>query len=127
LLGTLLAACNQTTAETPSTSHITDQQAFAAARLAVLASLKDPDSAKFGTAFTRKTVGEGSATIFYRVTFVPVDSQTDLVCGTVNSKNSFGGYVGMAVFAYRIGRKDVFIDEGAGGQLFGTVWCGNSS
>jgi hypothetical protein len=41
---------------------------------------------------------------------------SDLVCDTVNSRNSFGGYVRMAVFAYRVSRKDVFIDEGPGGK-----------
>ena len=59
----------------------------------MLAGLKDPDSAKFGATFARKTVGEGSATIYYRMVFVPVDPRTDLVCGTVNSKNS-GRFIG---------------------------------
>ena len=110
----------------PSTADITDQQAFAAARAAVFAGLKDPDSAKFGTTFTRKTVSDGKALVF-RLRFYTVDQRTDLVCGTVNSKNSFGGYVGMAVFAYRVSRKDVFIDEGPGGERLGSIWCVDSS
>jgi hypothetical protein len=124
LIAAGLAACNQTTAEAPSTSHITDQQAFAAARSAVLANLKDPDSAKFGTTFTRKMVS--GSTVLTLLGYA-VDQRTDLVCGTVNSKNSFGGYVGMTVFAYRVGRKDVFIDEGTGGKRIGTIWCEESS
>lgn len=126
LLALALAACQTAAAPPPPTANIPDQQAFAAARAAVLADLKDPDSAKFGTTFTRKTVGDGAHTIVFRMRFVTVDERTDLVCGTVNSKNSFGGYVGMSVFAYRVGRKDVYIDEvgpvGKAEQL-GTIWC----
>jgi hypothetical protein len=44
------------------------------------ASLKDPESAKFG-----------------RIT---IDAKGALLCGEVNAKNSFGGYTGMDTFAY---------------------------
>lgn len=52
---------------------------FADARAYVVASLKDPDSARFGT-FAR---GKGS-----------------VICGQVNARNSFGGYSGMSAFVY---------------------------
>jgi hypothetical protein len=71
--------------------RVTDQQAFAAARTAVLAQLKDPDSAKFGN-FTRKK-GEANGMFL------------DIVCGSVNSKNGFGGYAGPEVFLYSVDKK----------------------
>lgn len=52
---------------------------FADARAVVVASLKDPDSARFG-AFAR---GKGSS-----------------VCGEINARNSFGGYTGPRAFVY---------------------------
>lgn len=47
------------------------------------ASLKDPDSAKFGT--------------------ITIDAKGALLCGEVNAKNSFGGYTGVNNFAYSNG------------------------
>ena len=47
------------------------------AKETILSMLKDPDSAKFGDVF----VGRNGT-----------------MCGTVNSKNSFGGYTGAQVF-----------------------------
>jgi hypothetical protein len=124
----LLVACNQTTAEAPTTtSHITDQQAFAAARSAVLASLKDPDSAKFGTVFMRKTVSGGMGAVTLKLLGITVDERTDIVCATVNSINSFGGYVGQTVFAYRVAHKDIFVDEGPGQARYGSIWCVDST
>jgi hypothetical protein len=125
-MASLAVAGCQTAAEAPSTAHITDQQAFAAARSAVLANLKDPDSAKFGASFTRKRVSMINPLFVLRG--YTVDQRTDIVCGTVNSRNSFGGYVGQSVFAYRIGHKDVFIDESIrGGERTGSIWCVDSS
>lgn len=51
--------------------------AIAAAKKAVIARLKDPDSAKFG-----------------KVVYRP----DGVVCGYVNAKNSFGGYTGEKAF-----------------------------
>ena len=71
---------------------------YAAARSAILAELKDPDSAKFGS-FSH---GAG-----------------DTICGSVNSKNSYGGYVGMAPFAYTPsnGRQPIIVYESTGNAL----------
>lgn len=40
-------------------------------------------------------------------------AQTGLVCGEVNAKNQFGGYVGFRQFAYADGKRQHFVDEGA--------------
>jgi hypothetical protein len=53
---------------------------FPDARRAIIRILKDPDSAKFGTLFERPA--------------------KRIVCGEVNSKNSYGGYTGMTPFVY---------------------------
>jgi hypothetical protein len=47
------------------------------AKATVIATLKDPDSARFG----------------------PITTDGKVICGTVNAKNAFGGYVGPKVFA----------------------------
>jgi hypothetical protein len=123
LLSVCIAACNQTTADAPTTTHISDEQAFASAKSQILASLKDPDSAKFGV-FHRKHVLSPGLTLI--LLGYPAE-KTDLVCGTVNSRNSFGGYTGAAVFAYRLGHRDVFLDEGPSGGRYGTMWCVESN
>jgi len=94
---------------------------FAAARSAVLAVFKDPDSARFGT-LTRKTVGDKFNEFEGHLRRDAVDKRTDLVCGTVNAKNGFGGYTGHVRFAYRIGRKDVFMD-GMDQLNWASAWC----
>ena len=48
-----------------------------AAKAAVIATLKDPESARFGA----------------------ITTDGKIICGTVNAKNSFGGYAGPKVFA----------------------------
>jgi hypothetical protein len=58
---------------------------FARARTAVMDSLKDPDSAKFKP-FTLVTDADGNKK----------------VCGQVNAKNAYGGYVGFTGFAYTL-------------------------
>jgi hypothetical protein len=66
---------------TSATAALSDAQLFAEARRVVLDGLKDPDSAKFGE--------------FWRL--------GDVACGTVNSKNSMGGYTGKKIFAVKDG------------------------
>ncbi len=61
---------------TAETKAKEDQELIVAARAQVRARLKDPESSRFGTAFVRNNV----------------------VCGYVNSKNSFGGYGGDQLF-----------------------------
>lgn len=67
-------------------------------RRSVLASLKDPESARFGSMAASKAT---DGTIF--------------VCGFVNARNSFGGYTGMEPFAGRMT-----------GPAFGVVYWGNT-
>jgi len=50
--------------------------------------LKDPDSAKFGVVYL---VASSKAV-------PPPKPEADTVCGYVNAKNSFGGYVGASMF-----------------------------
>ncbi len=56
------------------------------AKRAVKAQLKDPDSAEFGEVST----------------FRDADDDVRWVCGIVNAKNSFGGYVGATPFVVRV-------------------------
>jgi hypothetical protein len=64
------------------------------AKAQVLANLKDPDSARFeGLREVHLTSGGKGSTI-------------DVVCGSVNAKNSMGGYVGFLPFAYLKDVKD---------------------
>lgn len=58
---------------------------FARVRAAVMDGLKDPDSAKFKP-FTLVTDADGNKK----------------VCGQVNAKNAYGGYVGFTGFAYAL-------------------------
>ena len=59
-------------------------------------SLKDPQSAQFGQMYASE------------------DGETITVCGLVNSKNSFGGYVGMKPFMGAL-VNDKFVPIGIGG------------
>jgi hypothetical protein len=91
---------------------MSDHEAFALARQRVTESLKDPDSAKFGQHFYRKKTAWGSP--------------SDVVCGTVNGKNSFGAYTGMSTFAYRIQEDRVHIDGQDSDPMYrniGSFWC----
>lgn len=53
------------------------------AKIKVRAALKDPDSAKFGSVSAKQTPAGGI-----------------IVCGSVNSRNSFGGYTGDSSFIW---------------------------
>lgn len=67
---------------------------------AVLKTLKDPDSAKFGYAYQGK------------------DKFT--LCGAVNAKNGYGGYTGETRFIYSLGNSNVTFDDG--NQEFSETW-----
>ena len=58
---------------------------FASVKKAVSAGMKDPDSARFGN-YVAFRATEQNGTVF------------DVVCGYVNGKNSYGGYVGMTPY-----------------------------
>ena len=91
-----LAACTSTGVESPPvepsgpppTTTISNEELFKRARQAVVASVKDPDFVKFGPKFER----------YARAT--QTGQPYEVVCGTVNAKNSFGGYTGMKMFAW---------------------------
>ena len=92
----VLALCGcQTAADTVSRDTISDEAAFAMARKAVVSQLRDPSSAQFGPRLERRFV-----------------MSVDVVCGTVNAKNGYGGYTGQTIFAYRVGHdRAVFFGE----------------
>lgn len=99
----LLASCQAAEApEAPADPH-------ADARRAVLAALKDPESASFG----RMSAGKPGT-----------------VCGTVNARNGFGGYSGNRAFAWTPGKSVLvysdppdWADKGIEAQLFEAVGC----
>ncbi|SDS41792.1 hypothetical protein [Pseudomonas prosekii] len=84
-------------------SELTEAALESSAFNLVSEKLKDPDSAKFGPTVRHVVTGNEHA-----------------VCGTVNSKNGFGGYVGMKRFAYIHERATVFFDDGT--DDFVRVW-----
>lgn len=98
----LLAGC-QTTATTPSVTYsaipLTPNQ-LETVQAGVRGSLKDPGSAQFGKIVAaQNSNGETAA------------------CGTVNARNSFGGYTGMKAFVASIeksGRVTGIAIEGSG-------------
>ena len=81
-----LSACSGEHASTENGS--TDRSAIDEAKTAILSSLRDPDSARFS--------------------FVEINSM-GIVCGSVNSKNGFGGYVGFAGFWYDPRTREAFL------------------
>lgn len=69
-------------------------------------SLKDPDSARFGDVMAARAA-----------------DGTTIVCGYVNARNSFGGYVGMQPFSGVLGDLQgtpVFVAAGMGGSRSST-------
>ncbi|MGP5280306.1 hypothetical protein ACTXNJ_03740 [Pseudomonas helleri] len=77
-------------------ADIGDAKVISSAFTAVKSRLKDPGSANFGRVVRHK-----------------VAAGENVACGTVNSKNSFGGYVGEKRFIYMYERQTVVFDEGA--------------
>lgn len=77
---------------------LTDEQ-DAEAKAAVVALLKDPESARFG-----KVVGVGD----------PNGTGVYSACGSVNAKNSYGGYVGSKLFAVDKGKAILWSDRAKG-------------
>jgi hypothetical protein len=95
LVAFALAGCNVTSQRNapipsgpPPTASVPDKQLFGQARQAVLANLKDPDSAKFGTKLERRQAATRDGRPY------------EFVCGEVNAKNSFGGYTGAKMFLW---------------------------
>jgi hypothetical protein len=82
-------------------ANLTDEAVYEAAKKAVIQQLKDPDSAKFGS-LARQTKPNVRG------------EPTDIVCGAVNARNSFGGYSGMSGFVYFVGDPRVYFADGSG-------------
>lgn len=74
---------------------------LAAARAAVARKLKDPGSATFDQ-LVRKTAPNTRG------------EPTDVLCGTVNAKNSYGGFTGAKPFVYLLKIGDAYIVENNG-------------
>lgn len=93
-LALLVASCGD-----PGAHQTPEEALMMEAQEAVRAELKDPESARFG---------ETAATI--------VLPSIGAVCfGTVNAKNSFGGYAGEQKFFYRRGQGVILLERGGDG------------
>lgn len=75
------------------TSIPVSQSVVERAKRAVTAVLKDPESAKFGYIY-------------------PSAAMINVACGTVNAKNSFGGYTGEQKFIANPSTGSVILDDG---------------
>jgi hypothetical protein len=92
-----------------STVHTSAKEAaeiFKSQRHLVLDKLKDPDSAKFQ-----------GVKVFQ---FMALDQMQTMICGTLNAKNSYGGYTGSKLFTVINGFAR--IDDNGGRQLFNGRW-----
>jgi hypothetical protein len=79
--------------------------------MVVLKQLRDPDSAKFGNIniySDRKLKGR----------------EVNVACGSVNSKNGFGGYSGLQKFIVIKQGYQVFFDNSEDNSAFVTLWNG---
>ena len=85
LLSSLLAGCLTPPQDVTARQRQLSQQEVDAVAMAVLQMLKDPNSAMFGRHVAFDTVD-------------PNGTRMTVVCGLVNARNSFGGYVGMTPF-----------------------------
>lgn len=79
--------------------HVKGFMAIQGAKSAVLAKLKDPESAEFGD-------------VGYR--------EPGIVCGFVNAKNSFGGYTGQRAFIADSGEGYLYLQDDTPG--FKEIW-----
>lgn len=83
----------------PNYKPPSDKVAIDTARRTVTSQLKDPDSAKFSQ-LVRKLAPNARG------------EPTDVICGSVNAKNSFGGYTGSRPFVFFVERAEVTMAEG---------------
>ena len=98
-MGFVLFLCANHRPSTGETRReVTDFDRQYAVQQAIKSRLKDPDSAKFGNVWVKNGI----------------------VCGSVNSKNSYGGYSGFKSF---VGRGDaVFFEEEVKPLDFAKFW-----
>ena len=109
----LIQGCSSTNTQPPlmSSPYILSKQQIEAVKSSVLSSLKDPDSAKFSSSFNSTR----SANKTY-------------VCGYVNARNSFGGYVGDKPFYTESSdEKGGFQPAAIGGKMFRSEDIGSSA
>jgi hypothetical protein len=106
-----LSGCSREQAEPAAKSEQTEQQRLVGvAKEAVLSKLRDPHSAEFRE--------------------VNANAQ-NVVCGSVNAKNGFGGYVGYSAFWYDPKTGEAFLydpdqnwrDKGYDARLFRKMGC----
>lgn len=104
---TLAAAPNPETV--PGYKRPSDAEALAAAKGVLARSLKDPEAARFSE-LSRRTTQNARG------------EPTDVVCGLVNAKNSFGAYIGTKPFVYFVARKEAHMaGEGGGSNVMSEV------
>lgn len=100
--GLALAGCAGPSAVQPvaavAAAPVDDATALADAQRVVARKLRDPESARFAEVERRAKNMRGEA--------------ADIVCGRVNAKNAFGGYVGQRPFVYFVDRRDAVLAEG---------------
>lgn len=95
----------------PPKRNLKSAEAIKEAQGAVTGKLKDPESARF-------------TDVNYRQNQPNMRGEpTDVVCGKVNAKNSFGGYVGARPFVYLVDQRLLTMSETAGDVA--TVVYGN--
>ena len=70
------------------TNQTEDDQAIATAKQVITDNLKDPDSAKFKNITVYRITNQATG-----------KTEISAICGEVNAKNSYGGYVGFKKFA----------------------------
>jgi hypothetical protein len=85
------------------------QMAHYKAQELVKQQLRDPDSAEFGPQ--------------YWVASATGDSDVDYVCGTVNAKNGFGGYVGEQYYMAAVGSLHTGKVIIGPSPIIAKVWC----
>lgn len=94
----LALTCCQTASSTITPSPLSDAELFQKAKTAIVATLKDPDSAKFSD--------------LHRVNYNGLMGPGEYICGKVNAKNIFGGYTGPQIIAYSVQSGNVLPSDG---------------
>jgi hypothetical protein len=96
LVVTLLVASTLAAArdDTAIVAKADDEAVIAAAKVVVASGLKDPDSAQFRNIFVRQGKTKRA------------------ICGEVNAKNSYGGYIGYRTFTVLEGDTRALIKQG---------------
>jgi hypothetical protein len=98
--------------QVPQPTKATPQPMYAeVAKMVVLKQLRDPDSARFGNINVygdRKLKGQ----------------TVNVACGTVNSKNGFGGYTGAQQFVVIKEGWQMFFDNSQDNSAFVALWNG---